>query len=117
MTIYSIVVFKIYVSFVLLKKELPDNSTSDDLELFTFIILLWIAMLDLNRDNFIKLYVEMLLRLQRQIEKLSQVSNSKFLSWLNLKGIALRVKEKTNIVWKEENDVEEVIEWYKLIRM
>ena len=64
--------FSDYVSFVLHQKELPDNSISDDLESFTFIILLWIAMLDLNRDNLMKLYVEILLRLQRQMEKLWQ---------------------------------------------
>ena len=29
-------------------------------------------MLDLNRDNLMKLYVEILLRLQRQMEKLWQ---------------------------------------------
>ena len=39
-TIYSIVVFKIDVFFVLLKEELPNNSTSENLESFRFKILL-----------------------------------------------------------------------------
>ena len=39
-TIYSIVVFKINVFFVLLKEELPNNSTSENLESFRFKILL-----------------------------------------------------------------------------
>ena len=39
-TIYSIVVFKIDVFFVLLKEELPNNSTSENLESFRFEILL-----------------------------------------------------------------------------
>ena len=39
-TIYSIVVFKIVVFFVLLKVELPNNSTSENLESFRFKILL-----------------------------------------------------------------------------
>ena len=38
--IYSIAVFKIDVSFVLLKEELPNNSTSKNLESFRFKILL-----------------------------------------------------------------------------
>ena len=38
-TIYSIVVFKIDVFFVLPKEELPNNSTSENLESFTFKIL------------------------------------------------------------------------------
>ena len=36
-TIYSTVVFKIDVFFVLLKEELPNNSTSENLESFRFI--------------------------------------------------------------------------------
>ena len=39
-TIYLIVVFKIDVYFVLLKEELPNNSTSENLESFRFKILL-----------------------------------------------------------------------------
>ena len=39
-TIYSIVVFKIDVFFVLLKEELVNNSISGNLESFTFNILL-----------------------------------------------------------------------------
>ena len=39
-TIYSIVVFKINSFFVLLKEELPNNSTSENLESFRFKILL-----------------------------------------------------------------------------
>ena len=39
-TIYSIVVFKINIFFVLLKEELPNNSTSENLESFRFKILL-----------------------------------------------------------------------------
>ena len=39
-TIYSIVVFKTDVYFVLLKEELPNNSTSENLESFRFKILL-----------------------------------------------------------------------------
>ena len=39
-TIYSLVVFKIDVFFVLLKEELPNNSTSENLESFRFKILL-----------------------------------------------------------------------------
>ena len=39
-TIHSIVVFKIDVFFVLLKKELPNNITSENLESFRFKILL-----------------------------------------------------------------------------
>ena len=39
-TIYSIAVFKIDVYFVLLKEELPNNSTSENLESFRFKILL-----------------------------------------------------------------------------
>ena len=39
-TIYSIVVFKMDVFFVLLKEELPNNSTSENLESFRFKILL-----------------------------------------------------------------------------
>ena len=39
-TTYSIVVFKIDVFFVLLKEELPNNSTSENLESFKFKILL-----------------------------------------------------------------------------
>ena len=39
-TIYLIVVFKINVFFVLLKEELPNNSTSENLESFRFKILL-----------------------------------------------------------------------------
>ena len=39
-TIYSIVVFKIDILFVLLKEELPNNSTSENLESFRFKILL-----------------------------------------------------------------------------
>ena len=39
-TIYSTVVFKIDVFFVLLKEELPNNSTSENLESFRFKILL-----------------------------------------------------------------------------
>ena len=39
-TIYSIVVFKIDVFFVFLKEELPNNSTSENLESFRFKILL-----------------------------------------------------------------------------
>ena len=35
-TIYSIVVFKINVFFELLKEELPNNSTSENLESFRF---------------------------------------------------------------------------------
>ena len=38
-TIYSIVVCKINVFFVLLKEELPNNSTSENLESFRFKIL------------------------------------------------------------------------------
>ena len=38
--ILSIVVFKINVFFVLLKEELPNNSTSENLESFRFKILL-----------------------------------------------------------------------------
>ena len=38
--IYSIVVFKIDVFCVLLKEELPNKSTSEDLESFRFKILL-----------------------------------------------------------------------------
>ena len=38
-TIYSIVVFKIDVFFVLLREELPNNSTSENLESFRFKIL------------------------------------------------------------------------------
>ena len=38
--IYSIVVFKIDVFFVLLKEELPNKSTSENLESFRFKILL-----------------------------------------------------------------------------
>ena len=39
-TIYSTVVFKIDVFFVLIKEELPNNSTSENLESFRFKILL-----------------------------------------------------------------------------
>ena len=39
-TIYSIIVFKIDVFFVLLKDELPNNSTSENLESLRFKILL-----------------------------------------------------------------------------
>ena len=39
-TIYSIVVFKINVFFESLKEELPNNSTSENLESFRFKILL-----------------------------------------------------------------------------
>ena len=39
-TIYSIVVFKINLFFVFLKKHLPKNSTSENLELFRFKIFL-----------------------------------------------------------------------------
>ena len=38
-TLYSIVVFKIHVFFILLKEDLPNNSTSENLELFRFKIL------------------------------------------------------------------------------
>ena len=43
--IYSIVVFKIDVFCVLLKEELPNKSTSEDLESFRFKILLSIFQL------------------------------------------------------------------------
>ena len=39
-TIYSIALLKIDVFFVLLKEELPNNSTSENLESFRFKILL-----------------------------------------------------------------------------
>ena len=39
-TIYSIVVFKINLFFVLLKEKLPNDSISENLELFRFKILL-----------------------------------------------------------------------------
>ena len=39
-TIYSIAVFKIDVFFVLFKEEVPNNSTSENLESFRFKILL-----------------------------------------------------------------------------
>ena len=39
-TIYSIVVFKIYVFFIMLKEELPNNSTSKIPESFRFKMLL-----------------------------------------------------------------------------
>ena len=39
-TIYSIVVFEIDVFFVLFKEEVPNNSTSENLESFRFKILL-----------------------------------------------------------------------------
>ena len=39
-TIYLIVLFKIDVLFVSLREELPNNSTSENLELFRFEILL-----------------------------------------------------------------------------
>ena len=39
-TIYSTVVFKVNVFFVLFKEELPNNSTSENLESFRFKILL-----------------------------------------------------------------------------
>ena len=39
-TIYSIVVLKIDIFFVLLKEELPNNSTSGNLESFRFKMLL-----------------------------------------------------------------------------
>ena len=38
-TLYSIVVFKIHVFFILLKEDLPNNSNSENLELFRFEIL------------------------------------------------------------------------------
>ena len=44
-TIYSIVVFKINSFFVLLKEELPNNSTSENLESFRFKILSMFRML------------------------------------------------------------------------
>ena len=39
-TIYSIVVFKINVFYVLLREELPNNNTSENLESFRFKMLL-----------------------------------------------------------------------------
>ena len=50
-TIYSIVVFKINVFFVLLKEELPNNSTSENLESFRFKILLSMFEMLLMRIN------------------------------------------------------------------
>ena len=44
-TIYSIVGFKIDVFFVFLKEEVPNKSTSENLESFRFKILLSMAML------------------------------------------------------------------------
>ena len=46
-TIYLIMVSKIDVFFVLLKKELPNYSTSGNLESLRFKLLLWIGILGL----------------------------------------------------------------------
>ena len=50
-TIYSIVVFIINAFFELLKEELPNNSTSENLESFTFKILLSMFRMLLMRIN------------------------------------------------------------------
>ena len=50
-TIYSIVVFKIDVFFVLLKEKLPSNSTSENLESFRFKILLSMFQMLFMRIN------------------------------------------------------------------
>ena len=50
-TIYSIVVFKINVFYVLLKEELPNNNTSKNLESFRFKILLPMLRMLLMRIN------------------------------------------------------------------
>ena len=48
---YSIVVFKINIFFVLLKEELPNNSTSENLESFRFKILLSMFQILFMRIN------------------------------------------------------------------
>ena len=50
-TIYSIALFKIDVFFVLLKEELPNNSTSENLESFRFKILLSMFRMFFMRIN------------------------------------------------------------------
>ena len=47
-TIYSIVVFKIDVFFVLLKEELPNNSTSENLESFRFKMMFQMLFMRVN---------------------------------------------------------------------
>ena len=46
--IYSIVVFKIDVFFVLLKEELPNNSTSENLESFRFKMMFQMLFMTVN---------------------------------------------------------------------
>ena len=50
-TIYSIAVFKIDIFFVLLKEELPNNSTSKNIESFKFKILLSMLQMLFMRIN------------------------------------------------------------------
>ena len=50
-TIYSIAVFKIDIFFVLLKEELPNNSTSKNIESFRFKILLSMLQMLFMRIN------------------------------------------------------------------
>ena len=50
-SIYFLVVFKINIFFVLLKEELSNNSTSQNLELFRFEIFLLMFHLLLMRTN------------------------------------------------------------------
>ena len=50
-TIYSITVFKIDIFFVLLKEELPNNSTSKNIESFRFKILLSMLQMLFMRIN------------------------------------------------------------------